>query len=101
MSRTIRVSAGETQYLSVVLTEKDGKNIVGDTFAVSLSPSYDAPGEWTAPELQTISTSSVRLKLLVGSGGITPEPGAYWIWLRAIDTPETALIRVGDRITIA
>lgn len=102
MSRTIRASVGEAEYLSAVITETTGKTITGDTFTLSLG-TYDAPATWTPPDVtQTITASSVRLKLLVGAGGtVNPTANTYWLWVRVADAPETNVLRIDERITIA
>lgn len=101
MSRTIRSSAGGKRYLTATITETTGKDITGDTYVVSLG-SYTAPGTWTAATPTTVTTSQVKVAVLVGSGGtLDPTAGDYWLWVKVADNPEVEPIRIDERITIA
>jgi hypothetical protein len=103
VSRTIRSSTGGTKYLSAVVTETTGKTITSDTFQVALTLEGANPVTWQSPDVtQTVTTSSVRVKLLVGATGtLNPAAGAYYLWVKVTDTPEIEPIRIDERITIA
>lgn len=100
-TRLIRASVGDTEYVAVTLTETTATNISGATFKVSLG-AYDAPNGWRDPDaIELLSSSQVRLKLLVGAQGtVTPAPGIYWLWAQISDNPETEAIRIDSRIVI-
>lgn len=103
MARLIRASAGDTEYVSAVVTETNGVNISGDVFKVSLG-SYDSPNGWRVPDaVEMLSLSQIRVKLLVGAQGtVVPTPGTYWLWIQVGDAPETETVRVStDRIIVA
>ncbi|MDF1603418.1 hypothetical protein [Nocardioides sp. YIM 152315] len=87
---TIRATAGETEYLTATVAEKNGADLTGATFTVGLSASRETPPEsWGAPDDVTIDGSTATVKLLVDSDTTA---GTYWMWVKVDDSPEVILL---------
>jgi hypothetical protein len=93
-------SAAAIEYTwPTTITEKNGKDISGDTVTVSLGTSQ-TPGRFVAPDVVTRPTpSTVVVQMLIG-GSYRPTAGAYWLWVYLPDTPEH-VPRRGARIVIS
>lgn len=101
--RIIRTSLGDKAYVSGLITEVNGKDITADTLRVCLGTAT-APGTYVTPDvIETITASSRRVKLLVGTGGtVQPAAGTYYLWVQATDSPEVEGVPcTNDRVIIA
>jgi len=92
---TIFVSRGAQEYAGGTITETTGKDITAATITMCLG-TYDAPGTFVAPTVDSSPTVASRLvKLLVTN---TTTVGAYWVWVKVGDGPETVVLRLGEQI---
>lgn len=98
--RNIYASSGATEYVTVHIEEANGQDLSTCTWALGISASQQTPPTtWTTPSLAAYpSAGTADLSLLVPAD--TP-PGAYWLWVKDTDNPET-LIRpcINQRISV-
>lgn len=94
--RPVRLNAGAAEFRFVVLTEKDGKDISGDTCEVALVPVDRDPldADFETPDsdvAQTVKSKRVLGKL-IDDPAESPS-GEYYLWGRITDNPEIVPLR--------
>lgn len=104
-TRTVRVTAGDIDYVWFVATDSTGADITADTVQVGFSDYWNPPSSPITPNGasdQTLhpTTSSVRVGLLIGatSGGVGAHvilPGRYEGWIKVSDSPTVSWVRCG------
>ena len=95
MSTTVRVSAGDKVYAGGTITETTGKDITGATIMLALLTLGTNPDESTTGSLpdddESPSPSQRTVKMLITDA---VAPGAYQLWARITDNPETEWVRL-------
>jgi hypothetical protein len=104
-TRTVRVTAGDVDYVWFNATETTGKDITADTILVGFGTWYEPPSSPITPngasdQTEHPTTSSVRVGLLIGAaaGGVGAHviaPGKYEGWVKVSDLPTVAWVRCG------
>jgi hypothetical protein len=104
-TRTVRVTAGDRDYVWFTATESTGKDISADTVSVGFGTWYEPPSAPITPngasdQTQHPATSSVRVGLLIAAstgsdGAHVVLPGKYEGWIKISDSPTVAWVRCG------
>jgi hypothetical protein len=104
--RTVRVTAGDRDYVWFNATESTGKDITADIVQVGFSDYWNPPTAPITPngasdQTQHPTPSSVRVGLLIGAtdGGVGAHviaPGKYEGWIKVSDSPTVAWVRCGQ-----
>jgi hypothetical protein len=96
VSRTFNVTAGDKEYATARVTERNGKSLDATTWEVGVGTGTTRPTAWSAGVLlETVSASVVRVGLLIGAGGYTTTGTKLYLWVKPTDAPETFAVRVG------
>lgn len=103
-TRTVRVTAGDIDYVWFTATEITGKDITADSVLVGFGTWYEPPASPITPNGASDQTehptpASVRVGLLIGatstSGAHVIAPGKYEGWIKVSDSPTVAWVRCG------
>ena len=98
--RIIQKSTGAVEYVGGTITEDTGRDISAATVRLSLGSATDA-GAWVAPAQDTSGPLNVRkVTMLVGAGSANTPKGEYWVWAKVIDTSETTILRLPQKVVV-
>lgn len=93
-TRIFNVTAGDKEYASAVVTERHNASLATTTWEVGVGSATTRPASWSTAVVETVSDSSVRVKLLIGTSGYTTLGTDRWLWVKPTDSPETFAVRV-------
>ena len=104
-TRTVRVTAGDRDYVWFNATETTGKDITADTVLVGFGDYWNTPAaaialDGASDQVQHPDPSSVRAGLFIASttgsdGAHVVPPGKYEGWIKVSDSPTVAWVRCG------
>lgn len=101
----LRISALSLEYVRVRVSATNAGAAVdptGDTVVMAFTAEGVAPvsGDWKTASWETdatTTTDSYYARCLVGpSGTVTLTAGAYDVWVKVTDSPETPVMRAGN-----
>jgi hypothetical protein len=94
------LAAASTEYIRVPVTATEAGepvDITGDTVALGFTDSWnsDAPAEWHPATWETINDVHTA-RLLIGPGtDVALTAGAWDVWVKVTDNPETPVLKAG------
>lgn len=97
MARTFNVTAGDVEYATAKVTERNRASLATTTWELGVGTYDTRPTTWTTGVLlETVSDHIVRIGLLIGTGGYTDLGTARHLWVKPTDSPESFAVRVSN-----
>lgn len=93
MSRVIGVTAGQSDFAVVRVTDTLGHDLTSVGFQMGLSTDRDTlPATWYAATVFDSDAAGVWVRLLIDSTKAPPD--LYWVWLKVPDSPTLQIMRL-------